>query len=585
MANIRTLTVKVVARTKAFQQGMKEAEQSLDSLTQSMDRTALGAQRLSTVLGIAALGGLVLLTKSSLESLDTLGKLSDQLDLNTTSLKTLQLAAASSGTSNDALARGLQILSRRLGEARKGSRTVIRSFKELGLSGADLANQGIDFAIRRIAESIKQLQDPTRRAAAAMAIFGKQGVQMLNFLQQGAAGIDAAAEKVEAFGLAVTRHGIDKVQDLRKAFGDLKIQVAGLGDTMAVAVADPLTDIVTSLTDAIGNFKKMDTVMAKMVVTGAGLIVGLKVVWELFKGIIGIILKIGLAITVLGLFASAFPIAALVGALTVATGSFAVMVGAITGKTAQERTRVEEESAENVRRFTASRLNIANRGLRTAPQLTATETKALERAGDRIRDSVKNFGLTAIQILQRQRQEVTDLFEKGAIDRKTLSKAIAQLNQAFAEKMGAALKAAGDRIRDSVKNFGLSAFEILKKQEAAIRRVFHAGGIGFTTASRAIQQKRQQFFDAIPGPTTTLADIRRQRDLFARRDSLRARRRELLGAERLTFKPGQILTSGFGTVGVIGNIKRIGEQLRSNHEDIIRVLVEILQTQRGDLTA
>ena len=84
MATISTLAVNLIARTSAFERGMKRGRTSVKSLRSTIGG-AIGtfarfAKRLALVAGVGAMGFFV---KSTLKSLDAVSKLSRRIGIAT----------------------------------------------------------------------------------------------------------------------------------------------------------------------------------------------------------------------------------------------------------------------------------------------------------------------------------------------------------------------------------------------------------------------------------------------------------------------------------------------------------------------
>jgi len=215
MANIQTLSVSVVARTAGFQKGIDGAQKRLSAFSAG---AIASAGRLAG-LG-AALGGAL-----GIEDLQAFGH-----------------AASLADVSQQSLATGLQFMNRTLGQASLGSKTAQLAFSQLGLNFQSLRAAGPAEAFRTIADRIALLGDQTQKAAAAQAIFGRGGVQLLNVLSQGRAGLDAAGQKIEGFGGVVSAAGAALVGAADDALKNAQPAFTALGNTLAVQVSPLITE-------------------------------------------------------------------------------------------------------------------------------------------------------------------------------------------------------------------------------------------------------------------------------------------------------------------------------------------------------
>ena len=207
MATISTLAVNLIARTSAFEKGMKRGKKSVKTFRTSLIATG----KRVALFGVAiASTGLILgraFVKNTLATLDVVAKLSRRLDIAHEALLGLQHAASLAGVTNEALNKSLEIFVRRMGEVKSGSGEAKRGLEALGLSAEKMIALTPDKALLVIADRIQNLGTQAEKAAAAYFLFGRSGAQLLNLFEQGAGGIERAQE--EAWQLGITLEGLD----------------------------------------------------------------------------------------------------------------------------------------------------------------------------------------------------------------------------------------------------------------------------------------------------------------------------------------------------------------------------------------
>jgi hypothetical protein len=122
----------------------------------------------------------------------------------------------------EAIDKGLEKLSRGIGEALNGSEEAEKSFAKLGLSAEQLASVPLDEAFHRIADQIKKLPTDVQRSAAAFDVFGKRGQALMETLGRG-----------REFFEAIKAHGIETgalpSESLSKAFDHWEQQSKAIG--------------------------------------------------------------------------------------------------------------------------------------------------------------------------------------------------------------------------------------------------------------------------------------------------------------------------------------------------------------------
>lgn len=161
---------------------------------------------------------------------------SDMLDMSQRTgvaveqLSTLKYAAEQSGTSMEALEGGVGKMQKALASAATGSKESQKAFSRLGLSVDELSKLSPDEQFKMIADRIAAIEDPAKKTAAAMAIFGRGGAELLPLMNDGAKGISAL--QAEAIGLGRQMSTTDA--KAAEKFGDTMDRVKG--QLMAVVV-------------------------------------------------------------------------------------------------------------------------------------------------------------------------------------------------------------------------------------------------------------------------------------------------------------------------------------------------------------
>jgi hypothetical protein len=183
-------------------------------------------------------------TSGASRSIDQANKLSRSLGITFGELRRLQLAADLSGASSEQLARAFTRAQVTITKAGQGAPQATAALRTLGLSVKDLAGLSASDQFQRIAASIAGIQDPARRAAAAVEIFGRSGAQLLPVFQ----------------GLA------QNLKDAEGFFGAFKSQLTGEDAKRVEAIRDAFTRVSTAVTEVAG---KILAQLSPALVTGA----------------------------------------------------------------------------------------------------------------------------------------------------------------------------------------------------------------------------------------------------------------------------------------------------------------------------
>ncbi len=183
-------------------------------------------------------------------------------------VETLQQAIRDTGGDAEGAKSALLDLARAVQSARAGNVTLAATFEALGLSVEDLARMKPSDQFRAIAEEIAKIENPEKRAAVAVAIFGDKAGELLPILSQGAAGIDKAAEKAKQLGLALPDEKIAAMEKGNIAFENMKTAIQGV----ALNIAANLFPLLESLIHEFGSTEDAGMSVTEAVAKGMGVV-------------------------------------------------------------------------------------------------------------------------------------------------------------------------------------------------------------------------------------------------------------------------------------------------------------------------
>lgn len=242
---IGKLSVVLTARTAGFQSAMKKAGETVARLSKAVGVGALAIGAMGAAAIAAAAGGLAMLTKQQLSATDALAKSSDRIGITTEALAGLEHAAGLAGVESETLRSSLMKMNRTIGDSINGLPAASRAFDRLGLSAASLSRMRSEDAMALIADRINGLGTQAEKTAAAMEIFGRQGVMLMTLFQSGGDGIRSASREAERLGLSVSRIDAAKIEAANDAMTRARTVFQGIGRQLAVAVA-PAIEAVAS---------------------------------------------------------------------------------------------------------------------------------------------------------------------------------------------------------------------------------------------------------------------------------------------------------------------------------------------------
>ena len=242
--SIGSLSIDLIAKIGGWTQGLSKAERELDTRTKRMNRMAynfgrsFGASIKSAAGSFLAfagvtvsIGAVVTSLKSAIDRADELRDASIRLGVGVDVLSKWSYAAKQTGTDLDGLSRGLKILSKNAIEALNPKSQQAGLFSALGISKESLTD--LNVLLPQLADAFQKIPDGATKAAVAQQLFGKSGLDLIEFLNQGSKGIKEFGDKLEKLGGVVTPEAAaaadkfnDDLDDLKTAFGGVANKVA-----------------------------------------------------------------------------------------------------------------------------------------------------------------------------------------------------------------------------------------------------------------------------------------------------------------------------------------------------------------------
>jgi len=202
--------------------------EALDSARAKLEKFSAATASLTTIIGIGASAGIAASVRGIINLGDEMNDLSQKVGVGVKDLATWQLAANQSGTSIEAVAKGVKGLSKYMVE--NGD-----AMQKAGITAKD-ANG----ALIQLADLFKAMPDGVEKTALAVKLFGKSGMDMIPMLNQGSEGLAEAQEKARVYGerMALLAPLADKFND---QVAELALQSKAASINMALLVTGPMT--------------------------------------------------------------------------------------------------------------------------------------------------------------------------------------------------------------------------------------------------------------------------------------------------------------------------------------------------------
>ena len=270
MATTLALAMRASMSAGGVVSGAKQAAGAMDKMGKQAAKTAKDVNTLKNIAigAVLAKGAMAAANafrsassavagyvSSIRQTADASGKLAARLGMSVESLQGLQLAAQMAGVAE--LTPVLQKMSITLGQAASGAKPAMEALAGIGLSIDDLAGMNPDEQFKAIAAAINAIPDPAARAAAAVRIFGEQGVALLPLMAQNIEEVQARMERLGAVLSADQTEAIEGMNDaltmVQATFEGIIGQVVGNLAPVVTALAEEFLAFVESFNSVSGE--------------------------------------------------------------------------------------------------------------------------------------------------------------------------------------------------------------------------------------------------------------------------------------------------------------------------------------------
>lgn len=229
---------------------------AFDSIKRNLGDLGNAARSINGLLGTLGLAvsaaGLGALVKSSLDSADSLSKLSQRVGITVESLSTLIPVAELSGVSAEKFEGGLRKLATRMLEAATGTDDAVRSFAAVGVAfqNQDGSLRATDQVLLDLAERFQSLPDGAEKTAIAVELFGKSGADLIPFLNQGRDGVEALSEEMVSLGLQLGGDTAVQAEVFNDALAKIRMAVSAIGNRIIEAFLPAMNDMALGMVES-----------------------------------------------------------------------------------------------------------------------------------------------------------------------------------------------------------------------------------------------------------------------------------------------------------------------------------------------
>jgi hypothetical protein len=201
------------------------------------DRASLAKDALAGIAGSAVITGIGAMAKSLIDAADSMNDLTQRIGIGVKNLATWQLAANQSGTSIEAVAKGVKSLSGNLLD------------HSIALKAAGISATDANGAMIQIADLFAAMPDGIEKTTLATKLFGKAGMEMIPMLNLGSEGMQTAQEKAARYADELEKLA-PKADEFNDQIAELALQSKAAGMNMLQYFMPGLIGITQWLNDA-----------------------------------------------------------------------------------------------------------------------------------------------------------------------------------------------------------------------------------------------------------------------------------------------------------------------------------------------
>lgn len=228
----------------------------------------------AALAGVAAFGAGATAVARGLVSLEDrverLGRLSNQLGVSFDFVQTLEEAGNRADVSIEQLSGSFARLQNTLASGGEDSKKAADALSQLGVTVEQFGALSEQQQIELIGQQLATIEDPAQRSAAAIALFGRSGVQLLPFFNE----LDGAANDIQRLGGAVSDLDRSRLADFGAGIDALGVATRGLGQSLTLpftglgegiaqgsaeflgginAIVGPIGDVLEPLLSGLGS--------------------------------------------------------------------------------------------------------------------------------------------------------------------------------------------------------------------------------------------------------------------------------------------------------------------------------------------
>ena len=175
------------------------------------------------------------------EAAEKIEQMSAKLGVTKTQVQELSGVAKMAGTDFDGMATQLEKLQLSLAKTASATSPAAAALKALGIDLAEFKTLSIPGQLNEMAEAFSKFADGPTKTAAAMALLGKSGADMIPFLDKGKEGLEELNSVVQRTGVIMSDETVEAFSKTREDLNELSLAWTGFSQRL-FSVVNPAID-------------------------------------------------------------------------------------------------------------------------------------------------------------------------------------------------------------------------------------------------------------------------------------------------------------------------------------------------------
>lgn len=265
LRNVSDVIVKAARAVQAIEsnlsptvkvEGAEDARRDLKSILETLEKSQEKIQEFKGKIVdfsqslVSSFGGVL---SSFAKTGDELDKMAGRTGVSAQALSEYGYAAQMCGASLDDIERAVKSMATILTDASEKGGEAADDFKRLGVSIEELKSQSPEEQFNTLARAVAGIDDPTRRAAVAMKVFGDAGQVLLPFFSQGPEGIEKLKEEARDLGVSMTDSSATAAANFTDAMARINAAITGFKTSLSASLAPVVANIANNIAQLVSK--------------------------------------------------------------------------------------------------------------------------------------------------------------------------------------------------------------------------------------------------------------------------------------------------------------------------------------------